>query len=177
MDRESWHAVAHGVIGSLIELSQLSSVNDWATELNLNEVCNKEFMIWTTVSSQSCFYWLYRTPSSAAKNIINLVSVLIIWWCPCVVISCVIARGCLLWPVRSLGKSLLAFALLHFILRGQTCHASLDFLLLYSSPLWWKGHIFLVCGRISLYFSALNPGAHFSSLLINVLCSIAIWYS
>ena len=30
-------------------------------------------------------------------------------------------RGCLLWPVHSLGKTLLAFALLHFVLQGQIC--------------------------------------------------------
>ena len=42
-------------------------------------------MIWVTVSSRSCFSWLYRaSPSLAAKNIINLISVLTIWWCPCV---------------------------------------------------------------------------------------------
>ena len=50
-----------------------------------SEFGNKEFMIWATVSSQSCFCWLYRaSPSLAAKNIINLISVLAIWWCPCV---------------------------------------------------------------------------------------------
>jgi len=49
-------------------------------------------MIWTTVSSQSCFCWLYRAaPSLAAKNIINLISVLTIWWCPCVESSLVLA--------------------------------------------------------------------------------------
>ena len=37
----------------------------------------------------------------------------------CRVFSCVVVRGCLLWPVRSLGKPLLAFALLHFVLQGQ----------------------------------------------------------
>ena len=42
-------------------------------------------MIWATVSSWSCFCWVYRAfPSLAAKNIINLTSVLTIWWCPCV---------------------------------------------------------------------------------------------
>ena len=42
-------------------------------------------MIWAAVSSRSCFCWLYRaSPSLAAKNIINLISVLTIWWCPCV---------------------------------------------------------------------------------------------
>ena len=40
---------------------------------------------------------------------------------------------------------LLAFAPLHFVLQGQTClllQGFLDFLLLHSSPLWWKGHLF-----------------------------------
>ena len=42
-------------------------------------------MIWVTVSYWSCFCWLYRaSPSLAAKNIINLILVLTIWWCPCV---------------------------------------------------------------------------------------------
>ena len=100
------------------------------------------------VSSLSCFCWLYRaSPTLAAKNIINLIFVLTVWWCPCVVFSCVIGRGCLLWPVHSLGKTLLAFALLHSVLQGQTClllEVSPDFLLLQSSPLWWKGHLFKV---------------------------------
>ena len=48
------------------------------------EFCN-DFMIWATVSSRSYFCWLYRTsPSSAATNMINLISVLTIWWCLCV---------------------------------------------------------------------------------------------
>ena len=37
-------------------------------------------MIWATVSSKSCFCWLYRpSPSLAAKRIINLILVLTIW--------------------------------------------------------------------------------------------------
>ena len=39
----------------------------------------------------------------------------------CRVFSCVVGRGCLLWPVHSLGKTLLAFVLLHFVLQGQIC--------------------------------------------------------
>ena len=40
-------------------------------------------MTWAIVSSWSCFCWLYRAfPSLAAKNIINLILVLTIWWCP-----------------------------------------------------------------------------------------------
>ena len=50
-----------------------------------SEFGNKEFMIWATISSKSYFCWLYRaSPSLAAKNIINLIFVLTIWWCPCV---------------------------------------------------------------------------------------------
>ena len=49
------------------------------------EFCNKGFMIWATGSSRSCFCWLNRVfPSSTAKNIISLISVLAICWCPCV---------------------------------------------------------------------------------------------
>ena len=48
-------------------------------------------MVWTTVSSWSCFCWLYRaSPSLTAKNIINLILVLTIWWCPCVESSLVL---------------------------------------------------------------------------------------
>ena len=113
--------------------------------------CNKEFIIWATVSSQSCFCWLYRaSPSSAAKNIINLISVLTIWWCPCVESSRVAGMlWCLLWPVHSFGKTLLAFALLRFVLQSQTCllfQVSLDFLLLHSSPLWCKGYFGISLG-------------------------------
>ena len=65
----------------------------------------------------------------------------------CRVISCVVGKEYLLWPVCSPGKTLLAFALLHFVLQGQIClllQVSLDFLLLHSSPLWWKGHLLWV---------------------------------
>ena len=39
----------------------------------------------------------------------------------CRVFSCVVGWECLLWPVRSLDKTLSAFVLLHFVLQGQTC--------------------------------------------------------
>ena len=107
--------------------------------LRSSEFGNKEFIIWATVNSWSLFCWLYRNSLSlAVKNIINLISGLTIWWCPCVEPSLVVGRGCLLWPVCSLGKTLLAFALLHSVLQGQIClllQVSLDFLLLHSSPL------------------------------------------
>ena len=62
-------------------------------------------------------------------------------------VSCVVGQGCLLSLVHSLGKTLLAFALLHFVLKGQICllpQVSFDFLFWHSSPLWWKGHLFEV---------------------------------
>ena len=43
-------------------------------------------MSWVRVSYRSCSCWL----SLAAKNIINLISVLTIWWCPCVQSSLVL---------------------------------------------------------------------------------------
>ena len=105
-------------------------------------------MIWATVSSWSCFCWLYRaSPSLATKNIINLISVLTIWWCPCVKSSFVLLEDAVCSDQCVFFAKLLAFALLYFVLQGQTCllpQVSLDFLLLYSSPLWAKGHLFLV---------------------------------
>ena len=64
----------------------------------------------------------------------------------CRVIPCVFGKGCLLWPVCSLDNTLLTFALLRFVLQGQTY---LLFGKLLDSccalqPLWWKGHLFLV---------------------------------
>ena len=115
-------------------------------------------MIWATISSRSCFCWLYRVSSSlAAKNIINLSLVLTIWWCPCAESSHVVGRGSLLWPVYSFCRTILAFALLHSVLQGQIClllQGFLDFLLLFASPLQWKGHLFWVLilkGLVSLH--------------------------
>ena len=105
-------------------------------------------MIWATVSSWSCFCWLYRaSPSLAAKNIINLILVLTIRWCPCVESSLVLLEENVCCDQCSFLAKLLAFALLHFILQGQTWllfQVSLDFLLLHFSPLWWEGGLFWV---------------------------------
>ena len=63
----------------------------------------------------------------------------------CRVFSCVVGRGCLLWPAHFLGKTLFIFALLHSVFQGQIClllQVFLDFLLLHFSPLYWKGHLF-----------------------------------
>ena len=69
-------------------------------------------MTWAIFGSWSCFCWLYRvSPSLAAKNIISLILVLTIWWCPCVepflvlleksvcYDQCILlAKLCCLWP-------------------------------------------------------------------------------
>ena len=83
----------------------------------------------------------------SAKNIINLISVLTIWWCLCVESSLVLLQEGVFYDHCALGKTLLALALLPFVSQGQTClslQVSLDILVLHSSPLWWKGHLFLV---------------------------------
>ena len=67
------------------------------------------------------------------------------YWPSGVSIYCVVGRGCLLWPVRFFLAKLLVFALLHFVLQGQIwllLQVSLDFLVLHSSPLYWRGHLF-----------------------------------
>ena len=75
----------------------------------------------------------------------------------CRVFSCVVGRGCLLWLVHFLGKTLLVFALLHSIFLGQIClllQVFPDFLLLYSNPLQWKGHfwgVLVLKGLVGLH--------------------------
>ena len=87
-----------------------------------SEFGNKNFMIWVTVSSRSCFCWLYRASLSlAAKNIINLILVLTTWWYPCVELSLVLLEEGVCYDQCVLLAKLLAFALLHFVLQGPIC--------------------------------------------------------
>ena len=97
MDREAWRAAIHGVANSQTRLSDWSDlIPEWTSGIPYFlqfkvEFGYKEFMIWATVSSWSCFFWMYRAcPSLAAKSIINLISVLTIWWFPCVESSLVL---------------------------------------------------------------------------------------
>ena len=136
-------------------------------------------MIWATVSSWSCFCWLYRaSPSLAAKNIIKLISVLTIWWCPCVVFSCVVGRECLLWPMRSLDKTLLAFALLHSVLQVQTClllQVLLDFLLFaFQSPIMKRTPFWGVSSRRSCRYSQNRSTIASSALLVGASTWITV---
>ena len=86
-------------------------------------------MIWTTVRSQSSFCWLYRAfpPDFTIDHLVISM---------CRVFSCVVGKGCLLWPVHSFGRTLLTFALLHSVLQGHIClllQVFLNFLHFYSS--------------------------------------------
>ena len=83
----------------------------------------------------------------------------------CRVFSCVVGRGCLLWPVRSLGKILLAFFLLHSVLQGQIClllQVFLDFL-----PLHFNVSIKTVCNNLGHWVVADPP----ANLLLRVSLS------
>ena len=155
MDREAWSAVIHGVTKCWTLLSDWTDLNwtEWSSVFPhflqfKSEFGNKEFLIWVTDSSCSCLCWLYRaSPSSAAKNIINLISVLTMSWFPCVEFSLVLLGQGVCNHQCVLSKTLLVFSQLHFVLEGQIClflHVSLDFLLLHSGHLWWKGHLFCV---------------------------------
>ena len=96
MDREPWRAVVHWVAGVGHYWATELTWTEWSSGFHYflqlrSEFCNKEFMIWATVSSRSYFCWLYKAfPSLAAKNIINLISTLTIWWCSCVESSLVL---------------------------------------------------------------------------------------
>ena len=77
-------------------------------------------MIWVTVGSKSCFYWLYRKNFSIfgykeyTQSNFNI-DHLVIYMCR--VISWVVGKGCLLWPACSIDKTLLALSC--FILHSK----------------------------------------------------------
>ena len=103
-------------------------------------------MIWATVSSQSCFCWLYRFSSIFGCKEYNQSDFGIdhLVMSVCRIFSCVVGRRCLLRPVPSLDKTLLTFALLHFVLQSQTCLLARYLFTSYfciSIPI-MKGHLF-----------------------------------
>ena len=102
-------------------------------------------MIWATDNSWSSCYWLCRASPSLGEYSQSDYGIDYLVMSMSRVLSCVVGRRYLLWPVCSFGKTLLAFVLLHFVLQGQTClllQVSLDFLILHSNPLWWKEDFF-----------------------------------
>ena len=75
----------------------------------------------------------------------------------CRVVSCVVGRRCLLSPVCFLDKTLLACALLHFVLPRSNVPLTpgISWPALRSSRLWWKEHLFFcVSSRRSWRFSS-----------------------
>ena len=77
-------------------------------------------MIWATISSRSCFWWLLESFSifSCKEHNQSDFSVDHLVMSICRVISYVVGRGCFLWPVSSHDKTLLALP--WFILYSNT---------------------------------------------------------
>ena len=116
-----------------------------------SEFWNKELTIWAVDSSRFLLtvwsFFIFSCQEYNQGNWIEITNFSIDYlvMSMCRVFSCVVGTGCLLWPVYSLGKTLLNFALLDFVLQGQTClllQVSLDFLFLCYNVLWWKEHLF-----------------------------------
>ena len=70
-------------------------------------------MNWTAVSSWSCFCWLYKSFSTFGCKEYNQSDFGIdhLVMSTGRVFSCVVGGGCLLWPVHSLGETLISFCL------------------------------------------------------------------
>ena len=105
-------------------------------------------MVCATVSSWSSFCWLYRTsPSLSAKNIINLILLLTIWWCPCVESSLVCWKRMFAMTSAFSWQNSISLCPASFRVPRPIClllQVFVDFLLLHSSPLWWKLHLLWV---------------------------------
>ena len=70
--------------------------------------CNKELLIWATVSSRCCFCWLFRGFSIFSCKEYNQPDLIIedLVMSMCRILSCIVDKGWLLWPVCSLDKTL-----------------------------------------------------------------------
>ena len=97
-------------------------------------------MIWATVSSWSCFCWLYRaSPSLAAENVINLISVLIICWCLCVESSLVFLEESICYD-QCVLLAKLYYPMSWFILYSK------DKFFCYSRYFWLPAEVWVSCG-------------------------------
>ena len=93
----------------------------------------------------------------------------------CRVFSCVVGRGCLLVPVHSLGKTLLAFALFHYVLQRQICLLLQVCLGANTMPL--KGLTqHLACGKEFCHLAASGLKAAASTLEL-LVCLADFWLS
>ena len=125
----------------ILEDGEDDHMSFYSTSLNImgptRDFWNKILEQLITICSRHSYTWQQVSPwgeeyNQSDFNIDHLVMSM------CRVTSCIVDRGCLLWPVCSLGKTLLPSALLHFVLQGQSCllfQVSLDFLLLHLNPL------------------------------------------
>ena len=80
-------------------------------------------MSWATIGSKSCFrltvYSFFTFDCKESNQSDFVIYQLVMSMCR--IVSCVVGKGCLLWPMWSLDKTRLVFALLYFILQSQTC--------------------------------------------------------
>ena len=103
--------------------------------------------LWVCQASFLMIFAMGRVPHAGSQHIINLISMLTIWWCPRVESSLMFLEEGVCYDQCILLAKRLVFALLHSAFQGQIClllQVFLDFLLLHSSPLEWKGHLFWV---------------------------------
>ena len=72
--------------------------------------------------------------------------------------TCVFGRGCLLWPVCSLGKTLLAFALLHWYSKAKfTCYSRYFVTSYFCIPVPYnEKNIFLVLKGLTFFIESFN---------------------
>ena len=117
-----------------------------------------EFLGWLQSLFGGSFSWWVGTWSWLMPLLTPVITILMLFMIsPCTINSpthfisvyslflCCCKRMFAMTSVFSWAKTLLAFPLLHFAFHGQTCpllQVSLDFLLLHSSPLWWKAVLF-----------------------------------
>ena len=181
MDRGAWQATFYGV--TRVRYNWVTNIPEWASGFPYflqfkSEFDNKESRIWATVSPQSCFCWLYRAYYRAAKNIINLLSVLTIWWCLCVESSLVLLEEGACYDQCVLLAKLCR---LWLVLQGQICllfQVCLDFLLLKCFLLFllFRKFSFLIGGWL-LYNVVLVSATQQSESAINIHMFHSSWTS
>ena len=97
---------------------------------------------WATREALCCcwvshgFCWLYRaSPSSAAKNIINLILIWTIWWCPCIESPLVLLEEGIAMTSAFSWQNSISLCPASFCTPRPNLKVFLDFLLWHSSPL------------------------------------------